>query len=146
MVTIDPIPAYNAAVGFSNLSNERMDCAVIALTLACGEPYMAVHAELASYGRPRRRGCPWKAIHKFLDVRYGTGADFEHWEVIRPGISVSRFAMLHTEPVSSYVCYSRGHLMAVVNGTVLDPASHKRGPTRSLRRVTRYYRIPYHAC
>ena len=51
---------YNSTLAIRSTYKERNDCAVVAVSVACNQPYIKVHALIAAEGRRR-------SLHKQLD-------------------------------------------------------------------------------
>jgi hypothetical protein len=137
--------AFTKARAMSASMAERNDCAVIALACALGMEYTAAAMLCASLGRRHRKGTPWDTIHAFLGQYIAGYHKSESWTILPRPVAASVWATLHAKPAARYLVYTRGHMFAVCNRVVLDPAA-RRSPTRSMRRVRRYLEIPNHAC
>jgi len=106
-----------------SLPYDRNNCVPKALTALTGEPYKQVDDYLKARGRKKGKGTPRKASVAFLKER-----GFEqlppltllrryHGGVVRK-MKVASFAKAF--PKGKFVVYVRGHVVAVIDGQILD--------------------------
>lgn len=134
---------FRAAQRKSNEHKERADCSVKAVAIACGTTYEKAHAALAKLGRKPRRGAKTDMIlkavnefgyktvtHKpeeFIKQYGGNSVNMRH---VTPH-QVERFPEVWAKN-ETYLFFTRGHVLAVVNGKVHD---HTRGRCKHVRQI-----------
>lgn len=142
-----PGEEYLSLMAPARALGEVRDCAVYSLAAACGVPYETALAALTAAGRTPRSGTSNRTIHNALRA-----LGFR-WDCISPGIFAERYftegkaakarhvtthhpdRFSYCWPPGAWLMFTRGHVLAVVDGKNCD---WSRG--RSLR-ATRLYRI-----
>ena len=93
-------------------TGEARDCVVRALGLAANLSYTRSWDMLRRYGRKTRRGTTWATWLRLIDAEYPTAK--RTWYA--KSITVADF--VKQCPTGSHVVFTRGHALAVLNGTV----------------------------
>ena len=126
---------YNSTLAIRSTYKERNDCAVVAVSVACNQPYIKVHALIAAEGRRRRDGT---YHHQWITVVNDMG--------YRPTLITKTtgrtVSSLHKQldPTKRYIVQTRGHLLAYSHGAIEDwTGLPDRKPSRM--RVTHIYEI-----
>ena len=113
-------------------ANERNDCAVKAIAIACNVPYKVAHRCLEKYaGRKHRRGTMTRFINGSIKK---LGFDVTPHDVTAKTITtIARDTAVQD---GFYVVYVRGHMAAIVNGQIEDWTEGKRHRVKSVYKVT----------
>lgn len=102
-------------IGFSKVNPrtipwETNDCVVRATSVATGDSYELVHALYKALGRRNGKGTPVFLINLVLDKAEKMQYDDRH--------TLNKFIAAH--PKGTFVCCSRRHAFAVIDGVVHD--------------------------
>ena len=103
-------------------SYERNDCTVRTLAITTKTPYLRAFAILSNAGRKRNRGF---YIQKFLKTNKRVCGHFFKKLSFRNPITVNKFVQRY--PTGTYYVLIRGHVFAIMNGTVYDTIEPKPG-------------------
>jgi hypothetical protein len=94
--------------------NEKNDCAVIAVTAVSDEPYSYVHEKFELLGRKRRGTTPiWMTRMVLRQLRLSTLG------IVCNAKTVMKL-LDHLPSQGKFLVHTRGHLLAVVNGDIVD--------------------------
>jgi hypothetical protein len=114
--------------------NETNDCAVRAVAAATDTHYADVHSLMARNGRKPRRGTPNEISRKVLDI-----LGFKTQEVT-PFFKSKTIRTLGHElkyRQGTYLVWTRGHILAIVDGEVKDFTKGRCHRVRRIERVVR---------
>jgi len=103
-------------------SYERNDCTVRTLAITTKTPYLRAFAILSNAGRKRNRGFH---IQKFLKTNKRVCNHFFRKLSFRNPITVNKFVKRY--PKGTYYVLIRGHVFAIIDGTVYDVIQPKPG-------------------
>jgi len=106
-----------------SLPLDRNNCVPKALTALTGEPYKQVDDYLKARGRKKGKGTPRKASVAFLQDRGFTqlptpSLTKRYYGGVVRKMKVASFAKAF--PKGKFVVYVRGHVVAVIDGQILD--------------------------
>lgn len=132
MTTKAPPKGAFSPINVGGFSWEKDDCAVLALSVACGMPYPSAHALLKAHGRKDRDGTYGKTVSAALGLPYISARPLG--SRLRP--TYAQWLEAHRE--GTYVVFVTGHFFAVVDGVQHD--SHQ-SLYRPRTRVYGYWRI-----
>lgn len=123
--------------GCERFAGEDNDCTVRALANALGMPYKLAHGILAKAGRKPKHGMvvsDWQPVYERLGLKlqsvHGStkGARFvSHKYNIERQQGITLEKLLPRLQQGRYVIKIRGHVLAVVNGKVLDYGNNPAG-------------------
>lgn len=131
---------------------EKNDCAVRAASNASGLPYEFIHEVMEEFGRKMFSGCSLKTIssaYKELGfvlagvcgtTKAANYAGYCEQEV--SGKTVTRYKgitlqnFLLANPKGSFVCIIRGHVLAIVDGLLIDA-----NPVKGKSRIAAFWKI-----
>lgn len=100
----------------SKLLKEANDCTVKAITAVTGVHYVDVHALLAKHGRPHRRGA-----QKHTQYRTLKDLGFVYRNVkLKDCKTVRTLGRRFRGVKGTFLAWTRGHVLAIVDGEVLD--------------------------
>lgn len=102
----------------SALHGETNDCAVKAIAIVANADYDEVHALLKAHGRKDGKGTPWAAIWATLKALGVWVGPVDHTNIERAKTVRHLPAVLPKR--GRFLVYTRGHILAVVNGEVMD--------------------------
>jgi len=137
---------FVALVSEAVANNEKNDCAVKALAIAAGVSYEVAHATCAAFGRKERHGIRTSNVVPALEslgkkaVRVTQRSFIERYpashQVLRSVTThhPDRFHDVWADG-KTYLVFTRGHVLAVVNGVNHD---HTRG---TARRATEIFEV-----
>ena len=95
---------------------ERNDCSVIATAMIFSLTYNEAHSLLFRLGRNARRGFNMSILERHYKTRLSKPS--------RPkqpnGSSYTVKTIANTIPVGKYLVYTRGHVLACINGDIYD--------------------------
>lgn len=133
---------YDELRAEGGLFQERKDCAVIALAIACRTTYEAAHKALAKRGRVAGQGCFFSFTT--APAVYDLGYNLNRLENNRQksGARFTPRTIGRAFPEGHYLCRVRNHIFAMVNGQVLDHAAGRCCRIKEIYRVTRVGRKP----
>jgi hypothetical protein len=137
---------YNGIAGKTSELNEKNDCAVKAIAIACGLSYEEARDLCASYGRKPRRGMKTKAI---LECVAKAGFSYD---LVPMGNFISHYPGVHKNlkcvtthhPVrfpkvwkhnATYLAFQTKHVLAIVDGEVQDWTSKQANKLISIYRI-----------
>jgi hypothetical protein len=116
--------------GCERFEGEENDCTVRALANALGMPYKLAHGILARAGRKPKHGMvvtDWQPVYERLGIKLQSvhgntkGARFvSHKYNIERKAGITLERLLPSLQQGRYIIKIRGHVLAVVNGKVLD--------------------------
>ena len=95
--------------------NEHNDCVVRAFSLAGNLPYTQVHAVLAKHGRKHRGRTKYRVS---TAARKELFPDDPFYSTVMDVPTTARFVKAH--PVGRYICFTRTHAFALIEGVVHD--------------------------
>jgi len=113
----------------SKANNEKLDCAVKAVSIVTGVHYDDVHTMMQNRGR--RHGGRTKH-HITADVLKCLGAVMETVEV--KSKTVKRLP--RELKIGTYLVWTHGHILAVKDGTVMDWTAGRRHRIKKVMRIT----------
>lgn len=131
-----------------NSVDETNDCSVIAVAAVCNKSYMAAHKALSDQGRKHRKGATLRQIldtvdnfgffAQRVDSRYfldqcGTGSRGR----VRKNVTTKhpkRFPKVWKDG-HTYLMSVRGHVLAIVNGEVVDWTATKSFRAQGIWRI-----------
>lgn len=134
---------YEKAQRISAEMNERNDCTVKAIAIACDKPYRMVHAMLKAEGRRDRQGC-------YLPAQFATFNKLGYKLTEVAGEAPFKFGGTVTTLTKrlpskgNFVAYVRGHIIAVKNGKIEDWTEGRRHRILQVYKVERKQRKPRH--
>lgn len=100
---------------------ETNDCAVKAIAIVANADYDEVHALLKAHGRKDGKGTPWKAIWATLKaLGVWVGPEQRMTRGSRLWAKTVRYLPRVLPRKGRYLVYTRGHILAVVDGEVMD--------------------------
>lgn len=122
---------YSKAKTISANHNERNDCSVKAVAIACDVPYKVAHKAFAKVGRINRKGVSLSQIDNAIK-----SLGFK-WEAV-PHSAKTMTTLDKDVAVQSghYIANVRGHVAAVVNGKVEDWSEGRRNRLLTVFKVT----------
>lgn len=128
---------YDELRAEGGLFQERKDCAVIALAIACRTTYEAAHEALAKRGRVSGKGTYFLATT--APAVFDLGFKLTRLEDNRQknGAKYTPRTIGKAFPEGYYVCRVRHHVFAMVNGQVLDHAAGRCCRIKEIYRVTK---------
>jgi len=94
--------------------NEYNDCSVKALAIVTNQPYIKAHTVLQKLGRKNRKGC---MPHEILASIKEMGFSYKDCGRLAKTVTTLEAAV---SPSRRYICFVRGHVLAVVNGKIED--------------------------
>jgi len=133
MITFDIVQRESEAL------NERNDCTVKAVSIACQVPYSEAHGYLKALGR--RKGCGWFPNNHQRRKRghvsgYIDNLDFLGIEYEKVSVVSSTVSQIERElRTGHYMVHVSGHVLALVNGKVQDWTAGRR------HRIVSVYKI-----
>ena len=101
----------------SKKHGETNDCAVKAVAIIANADYDEVHALMAKHGRKVGKGTPWTAIWATLK-ELGVWVGPEDREAPTRCKTVRHLPA--ALPKGRWLVYTRGHILAVIDGEVMD--------------------------
>lgn len=109
---------------YRNTLNEHNDCTVIALTLTTGKPYIWCHTAMKEAGRKVRGRA---VMERGIDVVKNRGINIRYLGCPkRNGRPISVKTIGEPHPKGRYIVRVRGHVLALVDGEVLDWTKDRR--------------------
>ena len=126
---------YTKARVASSKKGEHNDCAVVALSIAGRVPYNVAHKELSEQGRKSRH-----CTHTFMTIKAAIrlGMKVEHSQPRqKTGSMYTPKTIGKVLKRGYYMCRSRGHIFAVVNGEVLDWSEGRQNRIIEVWKVTK---------
>lgn len=127
-------PLYDKVNKKSKAMGERRDCSVIAVAIVCNLPYEYVHPIFTEKGRTERQGTymyTTRAVLRHLNVWYESLPE-EQWF----GKTFRTFER-NCPRNKRYLLSNRTHMLACVNGEVIDWAQNR------LHRLTDVWEITF---
>jgi hypothetical protein len=112
-------------------NTERNDCTVRTLAITTKTPYLRAFAILSNAGRKRNRGFH---IQNFLKANKRVCGHFFKKLSFRNPVTVNKFVQRY--PAGTYYVLIRGHVFAIMHGTVHDMIEPKPG-----QRITMAWRV-----
>lgn len=103
-------------------NNERNDCTVRTLAITTKAPYLRAFAILCNAGRKRNRGFH---IQKYFKTNKRVLNHFFKKLSFRNPITINKFVQRY--PSGTYYALIRGHVFAIIDGTVYDIITPKPG-------------------
>lgn len=105
--------------------NEHNDCVVRAFSLAGNLPYTRVHAVLAKHGRKRRGHTEYHVSitaqeELFPHTKFRSTAQIAYGGTYNIIQSPTTVAFTKAHPVGRYICFTRTHAFALIDGVVHD--------------------------
>lgn len=102
-----------------DLYGERMDCAVIAMAIATLTPYNQMHSIYKTFKRKDRRRTPHEVTNNVFEYMMQKKINNQSTEALfGKKIPVSKIGQYL--PKGTYLCHTRGHIIALVDGVVHD--------------------------
>ncbi len=103
----------------SDRMNEKNDCTVKALSIACRVPYNTAHDALKQMGRKKGKGA---TNAQWMEAIYLLGCEFEEtlWPKQKNGSSYTPKTIGKAYKRGYYVVHFRGHVAAMINGEIQD--------------------------
>lgn len=110
-------------------------CASIAVSLTTLTPFNEVYEYVMSKGRKKRGFTSHDLLEEAIERFSGKDIDYKTIEEVfgRKTIPVSKIG--NYLPKGSYICYTRGHVLSLIDGNVIDWTEGRR------HRVQYYYKI-----
>jgi len=105
---------YQSCLQQQEIKNEHNDCSVKALAIATNEPYIKAHTMMQKMGRKNRKGC---MPHEILASIKEMGFSYKDCGRLSKTVTTLEAAV---SPSKRYICFVRGHVLAVVNGKIED--------------------------
>lgn len=118
----------------SSAMGEHGDCSVRAVALTTNVPYETAHIALRVAGRRNRRGAFENQIIK-ATRSLGYTVDPKVIPKQSNGSLYTAKTIGRVYPTGNYLVYTRGHVFALVNGSVLDWTEGKKHRVLGLQRV-----------
>lgn len=147
MKKLNPTPEYQALVCAAQGVGETNDCAVKAVALVCGVPYGVAHKKLADLGRKTGHGTNTRLITTAIQ-ELGKMVNYVNQESITalyPGVHARKRYITSYQPARfesvwktnhrTYLAFTKGHVFAIIAGTVHDWTANKS------KRVTCLYEV-----
>jgi hypothetical protein len=113
--------------------NETKDCAVKAVSLVTGVHYADVLALMDAKGRKPRKGTPMRIIYATLKHLGYTTVKIDTYDA--KTVRTLERQMRHTK--GTYLVWVRKHILAVVDGNVIDWTQGRRHRVITVERVIR---------
>ena len=122
---------FDKAQKFSQQANERNDCTVKAISIACDVPYKVAHKALANEGRKPRCG---SYRHQQARAIKALGFDLEPIKVTaKTMVKLKSDTAVDT---GYFLAYVSGHVAAVVNGKIEDWTDGRRHRIQTVCKIT----------
>lgn len=115
----------------SNRMQERKDCAVTAVTAVSNLPYAYVHKVFEECGRKRCHGTPFcitKQVLRKLNIWADHTKEFEARTIVSLARELPR--------KGRYLIQTKGHILAAVDGEVIDWTKGRRHRIRHIHKVS----------
>jgi len=147
--TIDRDATLRSLADASAAKGETNDCTVRALAAAGNVSYDEAHAALAKHGRPHRKGPKAEAFRPLPDDGWYVGCPAFQNACKELGVgfeflphrdySAKTMITAERDPAlksGNYVAYVRGHVAAIVDGTVIDWSQGRRHKIKTIWKLT----------
>mgnify|MGYP001176202948 FL=1 len=121
---------YKSCLQQQEMKNEHNDCSVKAIAIATNQPYIKAHTVLQKLGRKNRKGCMPRQILSSIRVM---GFSYKDCGRLAKTVTTLEAAV---SPSKRYICFVRGHVLAIVNGKIEDWTEGRRYRVQTVIEVT----------
>ena len=120
---------------FRLFMSETNDCSVIAVALTCKTSYQDAHSLMDSQGRTIKKPAASKSV---LEAIKKTGLTVTEVRDNRQpnGSKFTPITIGNRLTTGNYLCYTRDHVFAVIDGNVEDWCSNKKNHIKTIYEVT----------